>query len=602
MKAFRKSSHQRNSRIFYLSIALLIGALSITEISLSTVFLPDERFILESLENFRQYTFANSMIALKEPIVPTPERKVYETDAHCPYCRFDLHNQKGLRTCGKKIIEIMKSKRLRDSIGLDQNAATREAFRKAVVDSKDGACQRCDPASCTEKEKRYFRIDDVAPKVSIAITHYLHSIPKKHRIPKEALRNLTAYFSVKEHVHPARMYFFEFNPSIVKLPNDQKISSDAVYLASFRVSTCHNCIPDANDYMRMMNGPRSSVKKHVEYLGLAVLNGNLEIVKEIVVNVKVVMKYFQDPRLFVLNDQLFVGSYQNLRPLWLSPATATTNDTAVLLHAWPKKDVDDMEPNRLMDSIVMGKTGPCSTDRKTQKSGKNLHYFNDANNDTILEIQPMGPYERMNMNVACGAPLAPDLIQYNASSRLFPSFGTTDELDLSRQEYYDVPYTGDRGSACCATLDHPSETGNTLQLGISHSKTLYKYRSVDDPPPRLKSNQFFSSFYAFESKPPYKVVARSGKFCLGFSTESGSENPYTQMQMDSIKMIDVEYANCPRIHFVSGMVEKADDPDQLIVAYGINDCVPRMVVIHKSDVHRLLFTPHAIGALDSESS
>jgi hypothetical protein len=586
-KSLAKSPHQRNSQIFYLAIALLIGTLSITEVSLSTVLLSDERNLLESLDNFRQSTLAYPMHTLNEAIAQTPKRKIFETDAFCPYCRFDLHNRKALRTCGKKIIEGISSNRSDGFTGLDQSDVMREAILKVAKDSKDGACQRCDPASCTETEKRYFRIDDVAPKVSSAMTHFLHSIPKKHRIPKAALANLTAYFSMKENVHPARMYFFEFNPSIVQLPKSQKTSDDTVYLASFRVSTCHNCIPDRNDYIRMMNGPRSSVKKHLEYLGLAVLNGDLEIVKEIVVSVKGVMNNFQDPRLFLLNDQLYVGSYQNLRPLWLTSATASTNDTVMLLHAWPKEEVDGMEPSRLLDSIVMGKTGPCSKHRKTQSAGKNLHYFMDANKDTILEIQPMGPYERMNMTTACTAPSAPELIQYNATSRPFPSFGTSDELDLSRQDYYDVPYTDDRGSACCATLEHQSKT---IQLGISHSKTRYKYRSGDEPPLRLTSNQFFSSFYAFESESPYKVVARSGKFCLGFSTESGSENPYTQMQMDTIKMIDVEYASCPRIHFVSGMVEKADDPDQLIVAYGINDCVPRMVVIHKSEVRRLLFT------------
>ena len=40
------------------------------------------------------------------------------------------------------------------------------------------------------------------------------------------------------------------------------------------------------------------------------------------------------------------------------------------------------------------------------------------------------------------------------------------------------------------------------------------------------------------------------------------------------------------------MAEKADDPTKLIVTYGINDCDPRMVVIDKAQVHRMLFAPH----------
>jgi hypothetical protein len=244
-----------------------------------------------------------------------------------------------------------------------------------------------------------------------------------------------------------------------------------------------------------------------------------------------------------------------------------------------------------MTGVIMGTTGICSKDGKTQTSGKNLHFFVDSQNVTILEITPMGPYERINMSEPCNTQVRaelPVLIQRNATLP-YPSFGTTDELDLARQNYYDAPYTDERGSACCTSIQHYD--GRSLRLGISHSKTRYKPTKTEDQQ-RLKSNQYFSSFYAFEAYPPYKVVARSGKFCFGFSDESDSDNPYANLQMDTMKIIDIEYKNCPRIHFVSGMVEKADDPTKLIVTYGINDCVPRMVVIDKSDVQRMLFAPY----------
>jgi hypothetical protein len=44
------------------------------------------------------------------------------------------------------------------------------------------------------------------------------------------------------------------------------------------------------------------------------------------------------------------------------------------------------------------------------------------------------------------------------------------------------------------------------------------------------------------------------------------------------------------------MVEKADDPTKLIVSYGINDCVPRLVVIAKDDVKKMLFAPETLTA------
>jgi hypothetical protein len=47
--------------------------------------------------------------------------------------------------------------------------------------------------------------------------------------------------------------------------------------------------------------------------------------------------------------------------------------------------------------------------------------------------------------------------------------------------------------------------------------------------------------------------------------------------------------DCPRIHFVTGMVEKADDTSKVIISYGVNDCVPRMIVVDKAEIIVMLF-------------
>jgi hypothetical protein len=448
--------------------------------------------------------------------------------------------------------------------------------------SAHGACSRCDPSSCSNEEKVYFRIDDVAPSEVTATTHFLKSIPTVHRIPKEALKNLTAYFSAKEHVHPSRKYFFEFNPSILKLPKNQRTLDRAIYLASFRVSTCHDCVPNNDDYMMMVSGSRSSVS-HTEYLGLAILDRDLSILQEVVVNMKSTMRRFQDPRLFVLNDQLYVGSYHSIRPLWLMSHGVDRKDSVLLEHVWPDAE---MPKHLMMQGVRVGTKGHCSNDWKTQNKGKNLNYFLDSRNDTIVEIKAMGPYEKMNMSQVCDVYVRSNasFIQSNATIP-YPSFGTTEELDLSRQNFYDPVHTDERGSACCVSIQHPD--GRWLRLGISHSKTVYGHGGKRT----LGSNQFFSSFYAFEADSPYKVLARTGRFCFGFPKGSEISNPYSRMQMRPMTMIDVEYTKCPRIHFVSGMVEKADDPTKVIVAYGVNDCVPRMVTIDKSDILRMLFSP-----------
>jgi hypothetical protein len=607
MKLFARRSSRWNTRMYYLGTAFIIVSLSISEFLLSQMFVAvvnDDKQpsiyehqrmkVLNGINRAKQNFHKKR--AKKDRNLQIKKQRV-ETNTFCPFCRFNYVNKKtGSLTCGKKIINDWNFKL--ESTSIEFNSTFREAaILLANDESINGTCRRCDPKSCSKQDKTYYRIDDVAPAVSYAMTHYLQSIPAKHRIPNTALKNLTAYFSDESNVRPNRTYFFEFNPSIVQIPKSQKVIENATYLASFRVSTCHDCVPNETDYIRMMNGPRST-KSHTEYLGLAILDSNLNILQELVATVKPYIYRFQDPRLFVLNDQLYVGSYHSIRPIWLSPPGGNLQYTGRLYHVWHD---DEISKNRIMNNVTIGTIGICSNDRKTQSTGKNLNFFVDARNDTILEVQPMGPYERMNMSSICNTQLKTKavFIQHNEPIP-YPTFGTTDELDLATQNYYDAAYTDERGSACCVSIQHPD--GRKLRLGISHSKTFY--RSSDQGGSRLKSNQYFSSFYAFEADPPYKVVARSGKFCFGFPSDSERENPYIRMQMDSVKLIDFEYNSCPRIHFVSGMVEKADDKSKLIIAYGVNDCVPRMVVIDKADVLRMLFAPYemAIGTSSASTS
>jgi hypothetical protein len=90
-----------------------------------------------------------------------------------------------------------------------------------------------------------------------------------------------------------------------------------------------------------------------------------------------------------------------------------------------------------------------------------------------------------------------------------------------------------------------------------------------------------------EPTAPYNVVTGSGKFCLGFpTTEEEESNPYARYNLMPLEIGDT--FDCPRIHLVSGMVEKADNPSQVILVYSVKDCVHRMEVA-KDDINRMLF-------------
>ena len=54
-----------------------------------------------------------------------------------------------------------------------------------------------------------------------------------------------------------------------------------------------------------------------------------------------------------------------------------------------------------------------------------------------------------------------------------------------------------------------------------------------------------------------------------------------------------EFFDCPQIHFVTGIVDKAGDDSRVLISYGINDCVPmpRVVEVSKANIARLLVAP-----------
>ena len=274
-----------------------------------------------------------------------------------------------------------------------------------------------------------------------------------------------------------------------------------------------------------------------------------------------------------------MASFKNIIPIWLVPPENLKQKDTVLLQPIS---------GEIKVAVTSRKSPSCcaSVDCK-RKVGKNFNYFVDKKtNQTIVEVYPMDWKETIDLEKQCHGQTGVATHLLNNVSDVLPTatFGTVEELHFSKRGISDV-MSCYRGSTCCIPIVDP--TGNRLLLGIAHSKTLLsKDLAYKEKVPK---NMYFSAFYAIQPMEPYSVMARSGKFCLGFPTEEEAKmNPYARANLESVQLGNVTF-DCPRIHFVSGMVEKADDPSKVIIAYGVNDCVPRMTVIDKADIVRLLF-------------
>jgi hypothetical protein len=135
-------------------------------------------------------------------------------------------------------------------------------------------------------------------------------------------------------------------------------------------------------------------------------------------------------------------------------------------------------------------------------------------------------------------------------------------------------------------------THNNTQyfLGVSHPKTVFPGNNL---PEGIVPNTYLSRFFAFEQLPPYENVARTGKFCLGYAGEDASHHPIGNLTKWKETRNGLFFAgeayNCPRIHFVTGITDKAGDPSKIVLAYGVHDCLSRFIVIDKKDIAAMLW-------------
>ena len=186
------------------------------------------------------------------------------------------------------------------------------------------------------------------------------------------------------------------------------------------------------------------------------------------------------------------------------------------------------------------------------------------------------------------------------------SFHTTDEPYLIQHGVDPKKLiTHDRGTACCVRILNPNNTGTALVdipyllVGVSHTKiNKWKADLRDKHNISFALRQYHSRFYAFEPVPPYRVVGRSGQFCMPFPASSSSSSSSSEQQdIPSLSLIRNQPLQmgdnhtCPYITFVMGIVDAVDDPtgETVVMSYGMNDCGARVVKVTKSSIFNILF-------------
>ena len=560
----------------------------------------------------------------------------FERDELCGGCRWIIAPRK--RTCGKMIFKnmLLNAKDVKNSTKTNVTALLN--YTQILQQVLGPAMQEICNAPCLECEdhhREYWRPDRAAPVVRQAATHYLQSIPEDHRVPRDQLRleeaDLQAYFSKPGNAHPDKQYLFEYNPSLVQLPSSYKglqiKGENVAYIASYRVATQQSCFaPDTT--LAMIGG--SWLKKDkpdsISYLGIGLLSHDLTLLADVVVDLPDEYGKREDFRLFVLHDQLYLTSKCRLAPIHVGTHTPTKQKdyAAFLLKDKKNKDtvtvMDNLFESPLVVSIMLKKGVDCTADGVTGKRAKNLNYFVDLyTNQTMVELNPAGnhlsqpgPHQVMPIDLTKKTSANPKFGKdqvYGAKDVIVddsvpdhPGFYTMDELEFARSlDFWVSPYVGDRGSACCVEFEHVLPTTNNngkgkdkpekLWLGISHTKIPYGRPKFDEA--GLTPNQYLSRFYAFQAKAPYKTVAFSGYICLTQHDQAALhyDNPLAQRPHHSPFRVGNLTLECPEIHFIVGMTEKAKDPTKLILSYGLSDCTSWFIEVDKQEVVELLFAP-----------
>jgi hypothetical protein len=416
------------------------------------------------------------------------------------------------------------------------------------------------------------------------------SIPSKNRIPESFMGDLEGFFSNSSNTVEKRQYYYEYNPSIVILPADQvpNIPGEApVYLASYRITEANWCLD--NKQRKMANPDNHQLPD--DFLAIAFLREDLTKIQDFVIDLRKANFRANDFRLFMLKEQLYITGTNRITPIWVNlpkdmPDDQKNKDIKVLYDIFTK---DQSGPSLSVRTF----TSCCTS--KTCK-GKNFNYFVGIKNKIMAETNPVFPHiaEEVDLEKRCNQSSLNDTDTRSVTKvgGELPSFHSKMERNFAIRGEINIMKSAHRGTTCCGKIQVPDERSGKLKnllVGISHVK--YVRRPGSSNKITYTDKSYLSSLYAFESTPPYRVVARSGSFCFGYPEKQEAKENYYANLTHARSMIMGEPENCPFITFVSGITEKAGDAAKVIIAYGINDCISRLVEVDKSELVRLLFHP-----------
>jgi len=406
------------------------------------------------------------------------------------------------------------------------------------------------------------------------------------------------------------------------------------YLSTFRLSSIHSCGFDTYEFW----------KHPIDYVGLALLDDDLniattldnddslDIIVDINANLRMIFQRprlkFQDVRLFILHDRVFMSSGPYLIPICITVdgIGTTTGESLPISSPAICKNNNPNDNHQLQELPALYRknnrlrlfvSGDAIVMKDTE--GKNFQFFhinvpyinadNVATNKIMMEYWPQGPRVVHDVGYEIAkVDSKEDKNKYKQQKEVVPVMRmneiTSDftpnpiskvarSLDSSLTEFI----KRDRSSACCVqigkeyyedlivSLPHAATELKVLDsvlLGISHSKSRSRMASSQG-----HRYNYLSRLYAFSTVEPYQLVARSGLFCFGFPNEKDTKrndiigNGFNEFTKGKKLEINWKSHDCPNVHFVVSMIEKESDKSKLIVSYGVNDCVPRFLEMSK---------------------